>query len=243
MKRRTWIFDLQLFAEGDGGTGTGAGGQGTGAGTGAQGGTQGGAQGGQGAGAAAGDGGTGDGTGDAGDKGKKVEMTQEELDRLITDRLKRQEKKLKDQWAAEQVEAQRQAQMTDLEKEKAARQKAEDAAKATQEKANQALKRAAILVEAGKAGAIDPDDVFRLASLDNVDVDDQGNVTGADKAVQELAKAKPHLFKAAGGGTPGAPFRGDQGSNDPAEYGRKIAEERNKAKQAPVGGFDPWATK
>ncbi len=226
------LINLQLFAEG------GAPGTGTPGGTGTS------DQGGQGAGAAGGDAGAGNGTDNAGGKAT-VAMTQGELDALIEARLKRQEKNLREQLKHEQDEAKKAADMTDMDKAKAAHQKAEAERDAAKAEAKRARIEAALLLEAAKAGAHDPDDVVRLADLAAVDMDDNNRVTGAAEAVKKLQTAKSHLFRAAGagGGQPGANFRGDNGTPSPAEQGRKMAEERNKGKQAPTGGYNPWAPK
>lgn len=50
----------------------------------------------------------------------------------------------------------------------------------------------------------DPADALKLADLSEVEIDDDGRVTGLDKALEKLAKAKPHLVKKdeGTGGTP-----------------------------------------
>ncbi|MDI6872141.1 MAG: hypothetical protein QME79_12515 [Bacillota bacterium] len=235
---REFLFNLQRFAEG-GDPGTG------GEGNPNPGGEKGG------------------GEPNGGEKGAgKVSFTEEqqaEIDRLIAERLSRAEKKgaksaletKAKELGFESVEAMETAlkahreaedkKKSDLEREKEARVKAESEAKAAKESAKQMLIRAALLVEAGKAGAVDPEDVVVLASREGIEVGEDGKVTGADKAVQVLVKAKPHLFKAAGVGTPGANFRGDQGSDDPAALGKQMAETRNKGREKPAGAYDPWA--
>lgn len=59
------------------------------------------------------------------------------------------------------------------------------------------LIRSAIEREAIKAGAVDSEDVFVLLSGKiggDIKLDDDGSVSGADKAVEALKKAKAHLF-------------------------------------------------
>jgi hypothetical protein len=117
---------------------------------------------------------------------------------------------------------------TELQRETEARQKAEAERDSAREGSKAILIRAALLVEAGKAGAVDPDDVVALATREGITVGDDGKVIGADQVVAALAKAKPHLFKAAGGGANGANFRGDKGDDDPADR----QEARRRAEQA-----------
>jgi len=70
-----------------------------------------------------------------------------------------------------------------------ATRKADDTARELQETRNrQAIERAAV-----KAGAADPDDVFRLLDPSEFERDDEGKLTNADKLVETLLKAKPYL--------------------------------------------------
>lgn len=48
--------------------------------------------------------------------------------------------------------------------------------------------------QAVKAGAKDVDDLLKLIDKSTTTIDDKGNVVGADKAIEEFKKAKPHLF-------------------------------------------------
>jgi hypothetical protein len=67
------------------------------------------------------------------------------------------------------------------------------------------LRRLLALQVAGyRAGMCDPGDVA-LIDPSTVPVSDQGAVSGADEAVAELAKNKPHLFRPAGASAGGLP--------------------------------------
>jgi hypothetical protein len=74
-----------------------------------------------------------------------------------------------------------------------------------------ALIGAAIEREAGKLGAVDAETVAALVDRSEIKIDEAGVVTGADKAVAALLKAKPFLVKTDGGvpggmkSTPGTP--------------------------------------
>lgn len=48
--------------------------------------------------------------------------------------------------------------------------------------------------QATKAGAKDVDDLLKLIDKSTTTIDDKGNVVGADKAIEEFKKTKPHLF-------------------------------------------------
>ena len=60
--------------------------------------------------------------------------------------------------------------------------------------ADQAI-RNAVVAEAAKANAIDPDEIVTLLETDAVTIDDAGMVTGADSAVANLLERKPHLVR------------------------------------------------
>lgn len=121
--------------------------------------------------------------------------------------------------------------------------------KATQaaERAKRALIKAAFAEQAIAANLVSVDDAFALADLSGVEVSDDGTVTGAKEAVEQLVKAKPYLVKQAGGpggsaGGGGNPPRGNQQTDNDAERGRQMAMQRNQQAQAQVAGYDPWAT-
>jgi hypothetical protein len=77
-----------------------------------------------------------------------------------------------------------------------------------------ALIRAAVDREAVKQGAVDPDAVFALMDRSGLKLDDEGAVTGADKAVKKLLEDKAYLKAAQGsnghGGPPQTPKPADQ---------------------------------
>jgi len=113
--------------------------------------------------------------------------------------------------ALEADEAKRkQAEMTETERLKAA---AADE-KVKREAAEEALKtertRGAVLTAAAKANLADPEDAWRMIDQATLTVGADGAVTGADKAVEALAKAKPYLVKqvTGGGGIPPTPKPG-----------------------------------
>lgn len=97
---------------------------------------------------------------------------------------------------------------------------AEKRAAELEAKYSAALIGAAIEREAGKANAVDAETVAALVDRSEIKLDEAGNVTGADKAVAALLKAKPFLIAtgAAGGTvkpTPGTP--GSTGGSTPAD--------------------------
>jgi len=124
--------------------------------------------------------------------------TQADLDRIISERLARVKAKepedykdLKAKAAKfDEIEAANKSEL-----ERATAKISELTARA--EQAEQAAKlskiHAAVLAEAAKAGAVDPEAVLALLSNDAVTIDDAGQVTGADTAVKALLQAKPYL--------------------------------------------------
>ncbi len=128
------------------------------------------------------------------------------------------------------------ASQTELEKEKAAREKAESDNKAVLETANKRLVDAEIKVLAKDAGFADVTDAVALIDRTSIQVDDQGNVTGAKEAVEALAKAKPHLLgEGKPGGTPGSAGNGNRQAGDgdkKTEFASNLAKKRaEEAKQ------------
>jgi len=66
-------------------------------------------------------------------------------------------------------------------------------------------------IEIGAAGLkfVDPKDAFNLIDLGEIEIDeDTGEVSGVDKALKALAKAKPYLIASEESSSPGTPTKG-----------------------------------
>lgn len=144
-------------------------------------------------------------------------FTQEELDRVVAERIARERKKaekfadyddLKTKLATlEQAETERQtAEMTATERLEAEKAEAVKKAQESEERgnarisaANQRLVKAefrAIARELNvRADALD--DALALANLTTIDVDDEGNVSGVKDVVEALLTNKPYLIEPA----------------------------------------------
>ncbi len=118
-------------------------------------------------------------------------FSQQEIDRIIEKRLNRERKAWKKQADDDNLKAQMSVE------EKLKVEKSEAEAKATEAivKANQRLVRSEILNKAANLGVIDTDVVYKLLDKDDIDVDDDGNVTGVEEAIKTLITAKPYLIK------------------------------------------------
>lgn len=154
---------------------------------------------------------------------KEKTLTQAEVDQIVAERLKRERAKhadyddLKAKAAKfDELEAESKS---DLEKEREAREKAEQEAASATERANNTLRRAAIVAEAAKQGA-DADLVvallkerdFKVAKGDEeftVTIGKDGEVAGAEGAIQALVAEKPSLA----GAQPAPEF--DGGAREP----------------------------
>lgn len=212
--------------------GAGAGDGGGGAGTGGAGG--GGA--GSGGAGAPGSGGTGDG-GQGGQQGGKpftAPSSQAELDAIINQAVARTHAKYSDhddlaakakKWDEAQAASQSEVERLTAERD-AANKKAEDAGATAVKMARDA----AIVVEAAKAGAKNPQHVVALLPADAVTVDKDGNVTGADIAVKKFAEENPDYFGTATTRRQGPPAHGlgaREGTDPtPGERGRQEAAKR-----------------
>jgi len=185
-------FDLQRFAEGDSNAGSNDGGKdadNSGIDT-------------------TGDGGQGHAGDGAAPKGDVKTFTQEELDRLIQQRLQRERKK----WEQQLEEERRKAAMTEAERLKAEKEEAERRAKEAEAVANQRLIQAEAKVVALELG-IKPERVayaIRLANLSDVEVDENGQVdTKALKAaLEQVIKDIPELKGTSTPAKSGADFQG-----------------------------------
>lgn len=156
-------------------------------------------------------GGDGDGDGDGDDPPEFQPITsQEEFDRMVSDRLKRERKKFP---SAEELEELRtkakafddaqQEQQSELDRERSSRETAEQERDRLREE-NRRIKIEAAIIAAASGKAEDPATVATLIladpdHTDAVTIDDAGQVTGADTAVTTLLEQKPFLAASGGG--------------------------------------------
>ena len=116
-------------------------------------------------------------------------------------------------------------------------EEAKTAAQAATEKANQRLIRAEVKVLAKDLGIVDPDAAFALADLSKVQVAEDGTVSGVMDALEALVKAKPYLVGKAGQGGVGS------GSNPGAGAGGAQTFTREQIKRMTPDEINAnWAT-
>jgi hypothetical protein len=177
-------------------------------------------------------------------------FTQEELDKILADRIARERKKvekfsdydsLKEKLDAfEKAEQERkQAEMTETERLQAQLEElqrkaaeAEEAKSKTLESANKRLVKSEFKLLAKELGVRKDalDDAFVLADLNGVEIDEDGNVAGVKEALESLKKSKAYLF----GGqnyadpTPGQHEATRKESQDAVMKQLKSAEEKAK---------------
>jgi len=82
----------------------------------------------------------------------------------------------------------------------------------------------AVISEAAKLGAVDPDAVKALITRDNISVDENGEVSGVAEAVKALADGKGYLFKKGSG----APNLGGGNKGSDASGGEMIPHSKVK---------------
>lgn len=85
---------------------------------------------------------------------------------------------------------------SELEKAREAAQKAESDRQAALARANDRLIRAEVKSIAADLNIVDGDAAYALMSRGEVEVDDDGNVSGVKEALEALVKTKPYLVKA-----------------------------------------------
>lgn len=145
-------------------------------------------------------------------------FTQADVDRIVSERLARAKSAPPPDYddlkkAADELQALKASQLSDQEKLQQRAEAAEKAAQVAQQRANNALKRAAVVAAAQRAGAIDPDAVLALLPSSAVTVGDDGQVTGVDEAVTELLAAKQYLVGKPTTPTPGGADGGPRGKS------------------------------
>lgn len=153
-----------------------------------------------------------DGSGKEPDKGAKT-FTQEEVNKVVKDRLARERQKYADydelKGKAAQLAEYEEAQKTEHEKLSEARDKAEQERDEALKTANDRLIRAEFISQASRMGVKHPEDAYLLADLTTIEFSD-GKVQGVEDAVKELVEKErlpllgkepaPDLNGGAGGG-------------------------------------------
>lgn len=129
------------------------------------------------------------------------------------------------------------AQKTEAEKLREQLEAEKTKAKSAAEKAKRALIKAAFAEAAIAANLVSVDDAFLLADLSNVEVSDDGKVTGVKEAVEQLAKEKPYLVKQGGGSGGvggGNPSRGPYVDPTPPDVVREILQRQGLVQPDPA---------
>lgn len=159
-----------------------------------------------------GDGGAGgDGDGDGGGSGNepagepadqfKPITSQADLDRMVQDRIARERAKFADyddlKAKAGKLDELEQQQLSELDRERAAREAAEQTAATATQTANDRLIQADVVSAAATAKALNPADVALLVRSLPADqqptIGDDGNVIGAQAAVEAVLKDRQHM--------------------------------------------------
>ena len=130
-------------------------------------------------------------------------------------------KRLQELETAEQER--QQSEMSETDRLKAELEATRKEAATANERAKDTLIRAAIAVEAAKAGATHPEDVYLLADKSTMEVDKDGNVKGATEAVEALVKAGRILISEQQRLAPG--LDGGAGNGDRSKGGAKLTPE------------------
>jgi hypothetical protein len=146
-----------------------------------------------------------DGGGDTGKKTGEKSFTQEDLDKIIRDRIKRERKA----WEQKIEEEKKKAAMSESERLKAEKEEAEKKATAAVERANQRLIRSEVIAQAAELNIVDPDAAYVLMDKTGIEVEDDDRVTGVKEALEDLVKSKPYLV-----GKANAKKTGDDQSDD-----------------------------
>ena len=124
-------------------------------------------------------------------------FSQADVDRIIAERLARQKAQIEGQFsdyealkaAKEKLDALEEAQLSELEKAQRRAAEAEAARDRALQEANERLIQSAFMAAAAKAGAAYPEDVYYLADLSGVSIEENGTVTGVTEAVGALVEA------------------------------------------------------
>jgi len=162
-------------------------------------------------------------------------FTQDELDKVVQNRLAREREKFSDHdelkakaAKLDEIEA---ANQSELEKAQVAREKAEKQSAEVLAKANERMLKAAVLSEAAAAQVKKPELLFRALDKNGLTVGDDGEVSGAKEAVEAFIADNPEFV---GKQTPKEADQGARGNGadnqvSEAELANMTAEQIKKA--------------
>lgn len=172
--------------------------------------------------------------GSKGGEGKT--FTQDELDNIINDRLKREKKKYEGIDVAEYkklkkaAEDKAEAEKTELEKAKNKLDLLEKEKENTLNLANKRLILAEFKVLAKEKGIKYVNDAYKLADLSTIEVKEDGSIEGLDEIVDGIIKEKPFLVDTqeeskGGTGKVDSKSKGDKGK-ETSSLGQRLAEQK-----------------
>lgn len=184
-----------------------------------------------------------------GDEGKK--FSQEELEAILTDRLSRKERKLKEQFGdyddikqkLKEYEEQKQKKereelselerlQKDLEEKDGKLSEYEKRMQKIEEERKQERITRAFEAEARKANIEYVDDAYKLANIEAIEINEDGSVKNMADIVKELVEAKPFLVKKEAKQKPiGEPSGGSEQKRSKSDQ-QILAELAAKAKQS-----------
>lgn len=158
-------------------------------------------------------------TGGEQDGGERT-FTQEELDAVVRQRLERERSKYIDyddlkakasKWAEHE-----EAQKTELQKLQDKADKLEREKQASEAGYRDRLLRAEVRIQAAQMGFRNPDDAYRLADLQGLEIDDDGNAAGVKEALDKLVQDRPYLLDVDESGKPRPPITDGREGNPPS---------------------------
>ncbi|MCU9614090.1 scaffolding protein [Caldibacillus lycopersici] len=182
-------------------------------------------------------------------------FSQDEVNKIVQDRLSRAEKKAQKELAKsmgfESVEEMQAALNKDKDKDKKQdkdkdpvdiEKLLEEKLKDERQKTFKRLVTSEVKVLANELGFADWEDALALADLSEVKEDEKGNIAGVKEALEALAKKKPHLLKQqSSNGVFGAAIPnngGGQGTQKNLEEIKKMAQSRGVTQ---TQAYNPWA--
>ena len=124
----------------------------------------------------------------AGDKRVLEQAFQHPRFKELNEQAKQAKKLQQEKEAAEQKRLEEEGKWEDLAKAK------DQELQTAKTRLENTAKNSAIVAAAAKAGVTDPNDAIALIDKGKIEIDDDGNVSGAEDLVAELVKAKPYLL-------------------------------------------------
>lgn len=123
------------------------------------------------------------------------EFSSDDVNRIVGERLEREKTKIEKAVRAEIEEEKRKSNLSEVDKLKEEKEDTEKKASEKIEKANKKLIAAEVKLKSVELGIIDSDAAYALMNKNDIEIDENGIVSGVEESLKSLIETKKYLIK------------------------------------------------